>query len=434
MRKLIIRNVGPITKTAEIEFNRFCILIGPQSNGKSTIAKVMSTCMWIEKEACTSLSTSIIDSGASFRKLIEDFHRIHGYIHPESSYISYQSDYISIIYDKDDFMLSLNNYEAYHRLKISYMPSDRNVVTMKDLEKREMESTNFRSFLFDWFDANKRFSKEKKVSILNLDMKYYFDGSSKTRRDRIVHENGVSYDISLNDASSGMQSVVPLTVLMHYLLTDYFENYDKEISFEQKEKNIELSWKIVKDVLLRYYPDAVTEDNYRTYYNNNIKTRYEQDDVEAKKIMDEMRSFYNQLTKPNSISFILEEPEQNLYPSTQVELLKDIVKACNGAHPSTALITTHSPYTLTIINNLIYASKVGDMNPEAVSKIIPRDMWLLSEDVSAYYVAKGTVTCIIDEDIQEIKAELIDEVSQSINEQYELLSNIEYAENHENSN
>jgi ABC-type cobalamin/Fe3+-siderophores transport system ATPase subunit len=434
MRKLTIKKVGPITNTAEIEFNRFCILIGPQSNGKSTIAKVMSTCMWIEKEACTSLSTDIIDSGASFRKLIEDFHRIHGYIHPENSYISYQSDYVSIIYDKDDFFLSFKDIKAYHRLKISYMPSDRNVVTMKDLEKREMESTNFRSFLFDWLDANKRFGKEKKVSILNLDIKYYFDDSSKTSRDRVVHENGVSYDISLNDSSSGMQSVVPLTVLMRYLLTDYFENYDKEISFEQREKNIELSWKIVKDILLRYYPGAVTEENYRTYFNENVKKKYDQEDVEAKKIMDEMRSFYKQLTKPNSISFILEEPEQNLYPSTQVELLKEIVKACNGVHPSTALITTHSPYILTIINNLIYASKVGKVNPETVSSIIPRDMWMSPEEVSAYYVANGTVTCIIDEDIQEIKAELIDEVSQSINEQYELLSNIEYAGNHENSN
>ena len=433
MRKLIIKDVGPITDTAAIDFNRFCILIGPQSNGKSTIAKVMSTCLWIEKEACTSLSTDIIDSGASFRKMVEDFHRIHGYIHPDSSYISYQSDYISLTYDKDVITLSFNDNKTYNRIKISYIPSDRNVVTMKDLEKREMEPTNFRSFLFDWLDANKHFNKENMVSILNLGMKYYFDDSAKSRRDRIVHENGISYDISLYDASSGMQSVVPLTVLMHYLLTDYFENYNKEVSFEQREKNIDLSWKIVKDVLLRYYPDVVNEENYRMFYNDHVKKKYEQEDVDAKRIMDEMRSMYNQMTKPSSISFILEEPEQNLYPSTQVELMKDVVKACNGIHPSTVLITTHSPYILTIINNLIYASKVGVLAPEAVSRVIPMDLWLFAEEVSAYYVANGTATSIIDDDLQEIKAELIDEVSQTINEQYEQLSNIEYAEYHENS-
>lgn len=427
MRKLTVKDVGPITKTAEIDFDRFCILIGPQSSGKSTIAKLMSTCMWIEKEACTSLSTDVIESGEKFRKLTEDFHRMHGYIHPDNSYISYQSEYVSLVYDRDEFSLFFKGNGKYRRLKISYMPSDRNIVTMRDIEKRELEPTNFRSFLFDWLDANKHYNKENMASILNLGTKYYYDSTAKSRYDRIVHENGVSYDISLSDASSGMQSVVPMTVLIHYLLTDYFENYNKEISFEQRDKNIGLSWTIVKKTLLKYFPNEINESNYIAYYNDNIKRKYEQGDAEAKTIMDEMRSFYNQLTKPYSISFILEEPEQNLYPNTQVELLKDIIKSCNGIHPSSALITTHSPYTLTFINNLIYASKVGEKDAAAVDKIIPKKIWLPAESVSAYRIADGTATEIMDEDIHEIRAEVIDEISQAINSQYEQLANIDYA-------
>ena len=88
MRKLKATCVGPITKTATIEYNRFCILIGPQSNGKSTIAKILSTCLWLEKEACTSLSENILEDGEAFRKLLEDFHRMHGYINPETD-VSY---------------------------------------------------------------------------------------------------------------------------------------------------------------------------------------------------------------------------------------------------------------------------------------------------------------------------------------------------------
>jgi energy-coupling factor transporter ATP-binding protein EcfA2 len=427
MRKLTIRNVGPITNTAEIIFNRFCILIGPQSSGKSTIAKLMSTCMWIEKEACTSLSTDIIDSGPSFRKLIEDFHRIHGYIRPDNSYISYESDYVSIIYDRDKFSLSFNNNENYRRLKISYIPSDRNIVTMRDIEKRELEATNLRSFLFDWLAANKHYDKNNMVPILNLGIKYYFDTYANNKHDRIIHGNGVTYDISLYDASSGIQSVVPLTVLMHYLLSNYFDDYNKEISFEQREKNTALSWTIVKKVLEKHFPSEVTDANYKKYYNDNIKRKQEQGDYGAQTIMDEMRSFYNQLTMPNSISFILEEPEQNLYPSTQVELLKDIFKACNGIHLSTALITTHSPYTLTFINNLIYAARIGELHPDSVNRIIPSDLWLQADVVSAYRVSNGTVTEIMDEEIHEIKAELIDEVSQAINKQYEMLADIEFA-------
>ena len=388
--------------------------------------------MWIEKEACTSLSTNIISSGKAFRFLLEDFHRMHGYIHPDHSYISYQSDYISLVYDKDVFSLSFKNNEAYHRQKISYVPSDRNVVTMKDIEKRDLENTNFRSFLFDWLDTNRHFSKDNMISILNLDIKYYFDSTSKDRKDRLVHKNGKSYNISLYDASSGMQSVVPMTVLIHYLLSDYFDNYNKEISFEQREKNIELSWRIVKYILQKAYPDEVTDDNYKLFFNDDVKIKQEQGDENAKMLLNKMRSFYKQLTEPNNISFILEEPEQNLYPNTQVELIKDIVKECNGNHPSTVLITTHSPYVLTAINNLIYAAKVGKNNPHAVEQIISSTMWLSEEMVSAYRVANGTVEIIMDDEIREIMAEQIDEVSLVLNDQYERLSEIEYGTNNDN--
>ena len=70
MRKITITDVGPITKTATIEFKRFCILIGPQSNGKSTMAKILSTCMWLEKEACVSLSESVLDDGQDRKSVV----------------------------------------------------------------------------------------------------------------------------------------------------------------------------------------------------------------------------------------------------------------------------------------------------------------------------------------------------------------------------
>lgn len=212
MTQLTLTDIGPITQKAQIEFKRFCILIGPQSNGKSTIAKILSTCLWIEKEACTSLSDAVVKDGAQFKALVEDFHRMHNYIYPERSYIHFVSDFVEIVYDKGNFKLSFKDNLTYIRKKISYMPSDRNIVTMKDIEKRDLEPTNFRSFLFDWLGANKNYDSEHKVPILNLGVKYYFNDKMRERMDMLTHENGVTYDISLYDASSGMQSLVPMTV------------------------------------------------------------------------------------------------------------------------------------------------------------------------------------------------------------------------------
>jgi predicted ATPase len=45
---LIIQNIGPV-RNVEIELNKINIVIGPQSSGKSTIAKIISFCQWVEK-------------------------------------------------------------------------------------------------------------------------------------------------------------------------------------------------------------------------------------------------------------------------------------------------------------------------------------------------------------------------------------------------
>ena len=343
MRHLTIINVGPIIKTVRIVYERFCILIGPQSNGKSTIAKVLSTCLWLEKEACSSLTTDVVKNGEDFKNLIEDFHRMHNYIHPDSSYIEYKSPYVSIVYDKGHFSMSFNDQLSYQRLKISYMPSDRNIVTMKDIEKRDIQPTNFRSFLFDWLDTNRNFDVQHKAPILNLNVKYYFDDKAKERMDMLTHENGVSYNIPLYDASSGMQSLVPMTVLMHYLTTDYFDNYGKDISFEQEQKRVNLAWAITREITTKYYPDEVRRADYKTVYAKLIQEKAAENDSTAVNQMVEMKRLFEHLSKPQSISFILEEPEQNLFPQTQVDLFNDTIALCNAKHPSSFFITSQSP-------------------------------------------------------------------------------------------
>ncbi len=414
MRTLSITDVGPITKTATIEYKRFCILIGPQSNGKSTIAKIFSTCLWLEKEACTSLKSDIIRDGDTFRNLVENFHRMHHYIHPDRSVIKYRSPYVSIVYDKNNFSISFNNNLEYKRVKISYVPSDRNVVTMKDIEKRDLEPTNFRSFLFDWLETNRNFDERHKVPILNLGMKYYFDANAKSRMDMLTHENGVTYDIPLYDASSGMQSLVPMTVLMHYLVSDYFTNYGKDISFEQQHSNNNLAWAITELLTSKYYPEQVSKMNPRETYRTLIQQKANNNDQGALDKINKMKGLYENLVYPQSISFILEEPEQNLFPETQVSLFNDIVSLCNGKHPSSAFITTHSPYLLAAANISLFAGKLADLTIEekAIADCTGTNIFINPDDFTAYSVSEGTCTSLLDGNTHLIKENLLDSASE----------------------
>ena len=52
MTTLKIKNIGPI-KEVFFELKRFNFFIGRQSSGKSTIAKIISFCTWVEKDIQT---------------------------------------------------------------------------------------------------------------------------------------------------------------------------------------------------------------------------------------------------------------------------------------------------------------------------------------------------------------------------------------------
>jgi hypothetical protein len=58
------------------------------------------------------------------------------------------------------------------------------------------------------------------------------------------------------------------------------------------------------------------------------------------------------------------------------------------------IITTHSPYILTVFNNLLFAQRVVDKNPSAeaeVAELIPKEFWLKAKDFSAYSLGNSSI-------------------------------------------
>lgn len=124
------------------------------------------------------------------------------------------------------------------------------------------------------------------------------------------------------------------------------------------------------------------------------------------------------------ISIAIEEPELSLFPSTQIDLLKFILELITPLNYHLT-ITTHSPYTLTAFNNLIYAYQVGQTN-KSVQEIIPNKLWLNPGDVGAWHVENGTVHSIIDEENMQIKAEEIDKISDILNQEYDKIMDLKF--------
>jgi energy-coupling factor transporter ATP-binding protein EcfA2 len=422
MRKIVISDVGPITGRVKIVFRRFCVLIGPQSSGKSTIAKLLSTCLWLEKEACTTLSSDVLPNGVDFKKFVEDFHRMHGYIHSESSEVKYESDFVIIQYIRGEFSLRIKPNNKYRRIKVSYIPSDRNVITMKDLELREMESTNFRSFLFDWLYCRKYFNADNKTDILELGVKYYFEKVGGENRDTIIHQNGQTYSVSLYDASSGMQSAVPLVITTQFFTGKYFEVYDKEVSFDGEQRKRDL----VEQLVSQYFP-AKEDKSSSQQFIDATKAGPTPENAAAYEAALAIRNDFNRLTSPNSTAFIIEEPEQSLFPTSQYEIIMNLLKGFSNGTENSLVLTTHSPYILETINNSIYADTIRKSGKNS-KHLIPEEYQISYDNVSAYQIENGEIHSIMDDDIKQINPAAIDKCSQKITDIFTKLTDIDFGE------
>lgn len=406
MKRLVIKNVGPI-RQVDIKLNRFNFFIGPQSSGKSTVAKILSSCMWLEKEVLTTLNDKVIADGAAFVRLVEGFHKIEGYF-GDGSFVQYDTDFISIMYSDKDIKITRNENEDYHREKICYIPAERNIATLPELQGFEFGHTNLRSFLFDWFNAREFFVAGNKTDVLNLGMKYFYDSEQPRQKDRIEQVDGQAYQIALSSASSGLQSLTPLLVMLQYYTDEYFRSYNEKKSFATDTK-----FKNAVESLLNEFNKNKEKNNFKYEEQPNLAhevgiknfIEYLQTQLLSTKIL----STFSRLMVPHKTSFIIEEPEQNLYPSTQMDLLDLVVELCNGEKKHHCTITTHSPYILNQLNLLVKRFDVGVKGLAALN-------W---DELSVWAVEDGEVRDLKVRNAHLINPEYLSEPLDRIYQEYE---------------
>ena len=103
-----------------------------------------------------------------------------------------------------------------------------------------------------------------------------------------------------------------------------------------------------------------------------------------------------------------------------VELISLVVGAGNAV-----LLTTHSPYVLGTVNNLLYAHSVGKVSAEQAAQIISRCKWIDDTACTALFMENGQAVDCMDHDLMQIDNSLLDQISHGINKQYDELFEIE---------
>lgn len=378
MKKLTIKNIGPII---EVTFNikKVNVFMGKQSSGKSTIAKILSFCSWVEKDISFNQSFDKFLDGDYFINYLKSFHKMERYI-KEDSYIEYYGDAVHIEYSNSKVSIKwLESRFDYKRPKISYIPSERNLIALPEIEKVEFPNNYLRSYLFDWLDIRKNYSLENKIGILDTNTQYYF---SEDNRQNTIQSDG--YSIPLSVASSGLQSVTSLLTMVDYLTTVLFDTDEETSSYEMS--------RIKGDVL-----DVLAEELiFKNLHKSSLSKKTIKEILDNEKYKEEL-SIYTEkfisaranLYRYHHTNLIIEEPEQNLFPATQKELMYKLAEYINDEmyeHTQHIMtLTTHSPYILYAINNCMLAHLVKDKNEDSKLK----NSMISPEDINIFEIEDG---------------------------------------------
>ena len=122
----------------------------------------------------------------------------------------------------------------------------------------------------------------------------------------------------------------------------------------------------------------------------------------------------------------IEEPEAHLFPSTQKLIIEFMAEAFRARSKKMCLVlTTHSPYILTSINNLLQAGQLyaggSGKQVQRLTRIVPRTRAFMPGEVGFYALEDGKAKSIVDGETGLIDADVIDQVSNDIAIQFDQL-------------
>lgn len=389
MAHFIIDNIGPITHT-EFDLNRVNVFIGPQSVGKSTIAKIISFCLWLEKYSIRHQHIDNVDSSFIQDRLIS-FHKMNSYFRSDSHF-KYIGTAINLeyYYHNSPIIEKTDGFSEAEIGKIAYAPAERSVVSMGNVSTFKLGDDYVRDFIFEWLNIRLKFVKENAVHVPGTDVTYYYDTK---RGDTIELQDGKP--IFLTESSSGLQSATPLFVYCKYV-SEWIYNHNADMSYEDLDKIIEGVNRKAFDIL-SLVPESESvlkgkryEDNEEllTKFSRFILTEDNRSDHEIS--YNYLKRYADKLSKPHFTQLIIEEPELNLFPETQVELLYAILRLLQNDRPDNLVITTHSPYMLYALNNCLLANCVrGKMPKTKFEKVRCSNIVLTPKEVSVYELENG---------------------------------------------
>lgn len=419
MPKLIIENFSCITK-AEMELGEMTIIIGPQASGKSVISKLFYFFVSLIRD-----QYQFIEEGKKLESFKDHIREKFEEWFPPSAWGGekfcidfvagkYEIRLTRVIYKgviNDEFRIHLSPFikEHYQDLSVSYNSASKKKQEMPDWEalfqlteisqkklSKELGKNYFqnqlfipagRSFFTNIGKAVAAFEQTRMLDPLTT----IFGRSFATSRERSLYRQPES------------KSRTPLAKLTEEILGGKIKLERNSKEYVETKDGRKIPFSALSSGQQELFPLLFMLNNYTGI------TRYR--------------------ALPGKRLVYIEEPEAHLFPTAQSELIMVLTQLiASDKEGISMLITTHSPYILAKLNNLLKAGEIsanyGDKANARVEQIIPKVCWLSPSKFKAYAIVDGEVKSIFDQDGL-IDGAYLDDISGEISREFTSLLSIE---------
>ncbi|MGM9586897.1 MAG: AAA family ATPase [Candidatus Limivicinus sp.] len=397
-----IHNLGPIFDF-ECDINDFTVFTGPQSCGKSTIAKAIFFFKTVKQDILGYMQQGgpkmiYGDPKTTWNYLINQrfrtkFMELFGtsWIMPADMNMKYTySDNVWIRIFLTDGYESEKNYISFEFCQeIKDYLSDLDSFSFLNATKGQLEShkQKLTKLFSDDYETVFIPAGRNLITLLSSQLNYIFtslEGSQLRNLDYVTKRY--------------TELILKLKPMFSLGLSDILDHAktDPETSKSLKSNAPAIRKLIEKaDCVLRGTYRYVDGEE-RLYLDNSKYVKINFSSSGQQEIVWVFNLLFYYLLENKKVFLIIEEPESHLFPDSQQSIGELLSLFCNRGNQ--VLVTTHSPYILGTFNYLLYAGQLETTNQNALKKIVDKNYWLKGQDTSAYFISNGSMSTAIDEE------------------------------------
>jgi len=428
--RLIVKNFGPL-KDIDIELKNVNVFIGPQASGKSALAKLFTIFKAPRKFLKDFDKDSATDRSEIYNKAFKDTleeYNIGSFLNYDTE-IKFDSVLHSVVYSDNkiiyeskllnkvgELTLLQNNFDENKSKILSLLKEvGWNFVLfhMRMLEILDLKVTD--NYLYKFSKGQIDINEIQFEEILKSFKQNEIYLSTNTSLYIPAERNFIN--IIKNSALNLLNNNVPIPKHILAFGAELEKVTAKQIDLSFLQKNL-------------FYRNVNGEDKIFVSEAKSFNLIEAASGVQS--VLPILTTILHRNNETEHRSFVIEEPELNLFPLAQYEIIKLLeLSRFDSSWEDYGTIhtyTTHSPYILAAINNLLYAHKVRTYfkDEENDSTVISKLNKIIKVGINPHYftcyqIFDGKAQSIFNEKTGLIDENFIDEASDKIGDDFDAL-------------